>query len=148
MALNRHDAAVQRSIESIQFNHIKEKLQIPDLRSNPKLALPDNPNCIIIPDFYSESSSIIGEIYSHLGKLKPAQLHKIAADILKMLLWEKVIEIPMKKYITVCSEQVYKQLKGISNLAETIRRFNVELLYLPLSPEMEEQLRIAMKRQK
>ncbi|MBQ3939606.1 MAG: hypothetical protein II723_00700 [Oscillospiraceae bacterium] len=147
MTQNCHDASVQCDIEKIQFNHIKEKLQIPDLEPNKKLPLPGTPNSIIVPDFYSESAHIIGEIYSHLGKLKPAQLHKIAADVLKMLLYEKAANIQMNKIIVVCCKQTKEQLEGNSNLANALRIFGVPVEYIPLPQNLEHQLHDAMKRQ-
>lgn len=53
------------------------------------LTLAEENDIRICPDFYSEKDHIIEEIHTHLGRLKPAQLHKIEGDILKMLFFEK-----------------------------------------------------------
>ncbi len=147
MAVNQHDADVQRETEQILFSQFQRKYTVSDLKNNPVLPLPDSADCVMKPDLYSESAGIIGEIYAHLGSLKPAQSHKIAADILKMLLYEKAAGISMKKYIVICSSKAEEQLRGKSHLAETIRRFSIRIEYLPLAPDDEKRLREAMNRQ-
>ncbi len=42
------------------------------------------------PDFYSEEDAIVGKIFVHIGKTKKGQDYKLADDILKMLLLEKM----------------------------------------------------------
>ena len=49
-------------------------------------------------DGYSENPPVLCEIYSRIGKLKPAQKNKINKDILKMLLIEKMSEMPDPAY--------------------------------------------------
>lgn len=83
------DLKVQREAEEIIFENIKSKLKCNDLQSNVRILISKENNIWICPDFYSERKYIIGEIHTHLGKLKSAQLHKIEGDILKMLLFEK-----------------------------------------------------------
>lgn len=58
----------------------------------------------IQPDFYSEEPGIIGEIFAHIGKPKKAQDNKIANDIWKMLLLEKITGKQFRKVIVVCDE--------------------------------------------
>lgn len=81
----------------------------------------------IEPDLYSEENKIVGEIYAHIGKLKGNQPDKIAQDILKMLLLEKVKGTSYRKIIVIVDETVEKQLSGKSYLAESIRQFGVEV---------------------
>ncbi len=42
------------------------------------------------PDFYSEEDAIVGKIFVHIEKTKKGQDYKLADDILKMLLLEKM----------------------------------------------------------
>ncbi len=58
------------------------------------LPLSEENDIRICPDFYLKEDLIIGEIYAHLGRLKPAQIHKIEVDILKMLLWGRDRKVP------------------------------------------------------
>jgi len=76
----------QREIERYAFTEMERMLQV-SLQSNPKLFLTEGVH--IEPDFYSEQDKIVGEIFAHQGKTKGGQNHKVAQDILKMLLLEK-----------------------------------------------------------
>lgn len=78
------DSKVQREAEEIIFENLKSKLKCNDLQSNVRILISKENNIWICLDFYSEENHIIGEIHTHLGKLKSAQLHKIEGDILKM----------------------------------------------------------------
>lgn len=82
---------VQREAEEIIFENLKSKLKCNDLQSNVRILISKANNIWICPDFYSEEKHIIGEIHTHLGKLKSAQLHKIEADILKCFFLRRAI---------------------------------------------------------
>lgn len=142
------DSNVQCNIEKYIFDEIKKKLLCENLQSNVILTLSEENNIRICPDFYSEKDLIIGEIHTHLGRLKPAQLHKIEGDILKMLLFEKGQKgVKYTKMIVVCDIQEYVQLQGKSFVAEAIRQFDIKLACIPLKAEQIDQLKNAMKNQ-
>jgi hypothetical protein len=101
----------------------------------------------IKPDFYSEEKRIVGEIHTHKGRLKPAQRHKVAGDVLKMLLLDKVHDTTYTKYIVVCSDEEEKQLKGDSHLAFTLKTFKIEVKKITLSEELDKKLEETMKNQ-
>ena len=83
----------------------------------------------------------------HAGRLKGGQPDKIASDILKMLLYDKVLGICHKKYIVVCDKDEYLQLHGNSSLAEAVRRFNVEVLFVEIGQEDHDRIISTMKKQ-
>ena len=142
------DSDVQCNIEKYIFDEIKKKLLCENLQSNVTLILVEENDIRICPDFYSEKDHIIGEIHTHLGRLKPAQLHKIEGDILKMLLFEKGQKgVKYTKMIVVCDTQEYEQLKGKSFVAEAIRQFDIKLEYISLNKEQSVQLQNAMENQ-
>ena len=118
------------------------------LEKNRKIYLADNAYTYIQPDFYSESDLIIGEIFAHIGKPKKAQDNKISNDILKMLLLEKVSGKNYRKIIAVCDETEMKKLKGLSSLAECIRQFHIEVLYVRIDESLKNKLLDAQCRQK
>ncbi len=89
MKRTKSDSVVQIKIEENQIKKIKDVISVDFLEANPKLQYKQAPSVSIEPDFYSEEDLIIGEVHSHVGKLKPAQQKKIAADILKMLSYEE-----------------------------------------------------------
>lgn len=138
---------VQKNIEKYMFEQIKIILKDSSLVSNVKVQLDDHGSTFIFPDFYSEQNKIIGEIHAHIGRLKGAQPDKIASDVLKMLLYEKSSGYEWNKYIAVCSKEEFDQLRGNSFLADAIREFGVELLFVDLPADMRSVLSECMKRQ-
>ena len=136
----------QMIAEQYIFKAIEKQLQI-NLEHDRKIYLADNPFTYIQPDFYSEDYCIVGEIFSHIGKPKKAQNNKIANDILKMLLLEKVTGKKYRKIIAVCDEIEWKKLNGKSVLAETIRQFGIEIINIEIEDEMRNTILEAQKRQ-
>ena len=137
----------QMKAEKDIFQKVKDELGV-ELEANKKIPLLDNQYTYIQPDFFSEEHGIIGEIFAHVGKPKKAQNNKIANDILKMLTYEKVFKIEMRKILAVCDEQEYETLKGTSVLAESIRQFGIELMFVPIDEDMRTRLEAAQRRQK
>ena len=118
------------------------------LERNSKIYLADNAFTYMQPDFYSQEHSIIGEIFAHIGKPKKAQDNKIANDVLKMLLLEKVTGKQHRKFIVVCDQAEKKKLEGQSVLAESIRQFDVEIMYIAIDDNIKAEILKAQERQK
>ena len=108
----------------------------------------DNAFIYIQPDFYSEEDHVIGEIFAHIGKSKKAQDNKNANDILKMLLLEKKTNKQYRKIIVVCDEAEEKKLQGLLALAESIRQFDIEIMYIELDENTRNQIIEAQKLQR
>lgn len=87
----------QQMAERILFEKVRQWLN-QDIRANEKMPIGTT---FMQPDFYSAENAIIGEIFSHIGKPKKAQDNKIANDILKMLLLEKLEHKTYRKIIVV-----------------------------------------------
>ena len=138
---------VQQRIESVLFQKTEDYLLDDTLLSNPKVLIEGDEGVTIVPGFLSTEHGVVGEIYAHIGRIKPAQAHKIAADVLKMLLYEKTQGRRLKKYIVVCDEQVEDYLKGQSYLSAAISQFGVEVLYFPLEATDVVELKAAQDRQ-
>lgn len=138
---------VQMEIEAIMLRKIKKELCDDTIVKPDSLPLDTSGTVYISPDFYSEDNKIIGEIHAHIGRLKGAQPDKIASDVLKMLLFEKERGIKYKKYIAVCDQDEYKQLRGKSALAESIRVFGIELLLIQIPEKDYKRLQENMKKQ-
>lgn len=137
----------QMSAEREIFAIVERKLQV-KLEQNPKLYISDNKYTYIQPDFYSGKELVIGEIFAHIGEPKKAQGNKIANDILKMILLEKISGKKYRKIIAVCDETELKKLKGKSVLSESIRQFGIELLCVDVSDELRLKIVKAQERQK
>lgn len=76
------NSKVQARMEKVIFEKIKkDKLCVRSLYKPTQPIIIDSEGITYIsPDFYSEKSKVIGEIHSHIGRLKSAQMHKIAKD--------------------------------------------------------------------
>lgn len=148
----QNTTAKSSSIEQMQAEDIifalTEKLLGAKLEKNKKISLADNAFTYIQPDFYSEERLIIGEIFAHIGKPKKAQDNKIANDILKMLLLEKITGQLYRKIIVVCDDAEKKKLEGQSALAESIRQFGIEILMVDIDVDLRTRLIEAQNRQK
>ena len=129
------------------FTLVEKSLNV-SLEMNPKLYLSNNEYTYIQPDFYSAEHCIIGEIFAHIGKPKKAQDNKIANDILKMLLLEKITGKQYRKIIVVCDELEEKKLKGSSVLSESIRQFDIEIMYMQIDDQLRQEILNAQERQK
>lgn len=138
------DSTQQRKAEKEQIQRVSMLLNIPDLRENPTLQFKSDASVTIKPDFYSESAGVIGEIHTHYGKMRVGQRHKLAADILKMLLFEEDLKKELKKYIIVCSEAEKRYLEGNSYIAKAVKMHHINVVYIPLDAEREEKVRKAM----
>ena len=102
-------------------------------------------------DGYSENPPVLCEIYSHIGKLKPAQKNKINKDILKMLLIEKMHEMPdqvrhdnngkFRKIIAFSDEEAAKSfVGGVSWYSKIKDYFGIEIIVVNLSRSLKELL--------
>ncbi|MGN0106586.1 MAG: hypothetical protein ACI4A5_02665 [Hominilimicola sp.] len=146
------DTYKSNSLEQQEAGHILfmavQKWLNTELLETPKISLADNTFTYMQPDFYSESASVVGEIFTHIGKPKKAQDNKIANDILKMLLLEKIRCKKYRKIIVVCDESEENKLKGTSVLAECIRQFDIEIKKIDIDTEIQNKIIKAQERQK
>lgn len=146
---NSHKSSshVQMQAENVIFQKVQELLNI-KFERNKKLYLADNAFTYIQPDFYSEEHCVVGEIFAHIGKPKKAQDNKIANDVLKMLLLERVTGKQYRKILVVCDVAEKKKLQGQSVLAESIRQFNVEVMHIEIDEDTHRQILAAQELQK
>ena len=137
----------QQYAENIIFGVLEKTLGI-TLTKNPRIYFNENTKVHIQPDFYSEEESIVGEIFSHIGKYKGSQPRKIANDILKMVLLDKAKNKTHKKLFVVCRDEEKNVLKNSASwLSECIRQFDVEVIKVDIPDIVKEQVLAAQKRQ-
>ena len=137
----------QQDAEKVIFEQVEQLLNV-KLEPNCKIYFAGNAFTYIQPDFYSETECVVGEIFAHIGKPKKAQDNKIANDILKMLLLDNVKGKTFRKILVVCDKAELKKLTGLSVLAESIRRFGVEVMYVEIDENLRNRLLGAQTRQK
>ena len=134
----------QQMAEQIIFEKVQNWLN-KNLKENAKILVGKT---YMQPDFYSKEDGIIGEIFAQIGKPKKGQDNKIANDILKMLLLEKLEKRTYRKIIVVCDEQEMKKITGTSVLAECIRQFDIEVKMINIETDLRTMLIAAQKRQR
>lgn len=134
----------QQKAEYYIYKEVKKMLGV-NIKKNQKIYVGST---YIEPDFYSENDHIIGEIFAHIGKPKSGQNRKVAQDILKMLLLEKIKGVPYKKMIAVCDQEEIKKLKGDSMIAECIRQFDIEVIMIEIESDLRNLLMEAQERQR
>ncbi|MFC2119890.1 hypothetical protein ACFLQ4_02345 [Bacteroidota bacterium] len=99
-------------------------------------------------DGYSEEPLILCEIYSRIGKMKVAQHNKIAKDILKMLLIEKMEGKQYRKIISFADEEAAQPfLKSEAWYSKLKENFNIEIIIVHIPDELRNNLIQAQKRQ-
>ena len=144
---HKSSSRVQMQAENEIFQKVEQLLSI-RLERNKKIHLADNAYTYMQPDFYSDEHCVVGEIFAHIGKPKKAQDNKISNDILKMLLLEKITGKQYRKILAVCDAAEKKKLEGQSVLAESIRQFRVEVMYIGIDEETKLQILAAQELQK
>lgn len=144
---HKSSSYVQAEAEKEMFKKIKAALDV-DLKPNTTILLANDGETYIQPDFYSEDPWIVGEIFAHIGKPKKAQDNKIANDILKMLLLEKVTGRTFRKILVVCDQKQKEKLKGRSALALSIEAFGIEIMDVDLDNNTRKNILQAQKQQR
>lgn len=137
----------QLKIEQIQIEKLESELKISGLGNNNCLSFKSDADSKIKPDIYSAEHHIIGEIYTHLGKLKSAQMHKIAADILKMVVFCEDSGLDFEKYYIVCDEATRESLLSNAAIKNACRIYNIHLKCFALDETLREELQTTMKKQ-
>ena len=78
-------------------------------------------------DGYDEENGVLCEIVARQGALKSAQRDKVASDILKMILVEKLAGVPMRKIICFASTDASAAFTKKSWLALSAQTFGIEI---------------------
>ncbi|MEL7654300.1 MAG: hypothetical protein AAGU75_00140 [Bacillota bacterium] len=98
-------------------------------------------------DIYSEDHQIIGEIYSHVGKLKSAQADKVKRDILKLLYIDAKTDKTHNKLFIVNNQSTFDCLINNSWLADAINTFGIKPVLVRIPQTMIDKLLAAQKEQ-
>ena len=138
---------LQAKIEKIQIKKLEEKLKISGLGNDSYLYFNGDPNTKIKPDIYSAKHHIIGEVYTHLGNLKSAQMDKVTADILKLILFEEDSGTQYKKYYVVCDETVKSCMLGNGVISNAVKLHNIQIECFELAEQLKNELKETMEKQ-
>lgn len=145
MGIHKSHSLVQIKEEDLIFQELCRLFEC-NFDKKPRIFLGEK--SYIEPDFYSEDKKIVGEIYTHQGKLLEANCNKISSDCAKMMLLEMKLNCDVRKIFVINDENIKKYLAGNAWRAELIRSFGIEVLYIEITPERREALIQAQKLQK
>lgn len=163
--LHPSDSSEQRLAEIQVLASLNKELNL-NLISAPVIVN----NTLFQLDGYSEDPPVLCEIYSRIGKLKPAQKNKINKDILKMLLIEKMMlrtplkrgsqaqhdkdmpkqvrHVKLRKIIAFADEEAAKSFtSGESWYSKLKDYFGIEIIAVKISQSLREELLKAQERQ-
>ena len=141
------NSELQVEIEKIQIKKLEKELNYSDLSNDAFVYFKHDDGSKIKPDIYSEKHHIIGEVYTHLGKLKPSQMHKVTSDILKLILFNKDSGSNFEMYYVVCDETVKDCMLKNSVIRNAVRLYEIHVACFPLDESMKEKLKETMKKQ-
>ena len=100
------------------------------------------------PDGVDTSKKVIVEVYARVGELKGAQLHKVKADLLKLVYLGDRLGSDWRKIMCFGSDAAAAAVRGKSWAAQAAKHFNVEVIVQPLSAEQAQRVVLAQSRQK
>ena len=138
---------LQGKIEKMQINKLESKLNISGLANDSYIYFKGDPNSKIKPDIYSAKHHIIGEVYTHLGKLKSSQMDKVTADIFKLVLFKEDSGKNYILYYVICDETVKKSMLGNGVISNAIKRYHIQVECFELNSDFKAELEKTMKMQ-
>lgn len=101
-------------------------------------------------DFDGFGDGVVYEIYAGIDRLRSGQQQKISQDILKMVLYEKMVSKPIKKVLVVVDEAIrdtllYEKHRSWKNRA--IVEYGIEVKLISITPDERRILEIAKDEQ-
>ncbi len=138
---------LQTRIEKILVKKLESELNKTNLGNDAYLYFKGDPSSKIKPDIYSDKYHIIGEVYTHIGKLKSSQMDKVTADILKMTLFEEDSGSNYTIYYVVCDEATKECLLGNAIIKNACRLHGINIKCYPLDEPLRKELIETMERQ-
>lgn len=139
--MKRHgsDSQAQRDAQSQMLERFGKTIQ-KDLQPNHKVSL-DGASVNVDGYFESQQEIVLVECWAHMNKAKPAQRHKIAADILKLSfvsasLRKKWPDKVVKCYIVFVDKDAAEVVNGASWIAAAAKDYEVSASVITLDSEM------------
>lgn len=136
------DSTTQSDVEALILAAVSAKLGV-DLQPR-RLHFPSGAYCDV--DGVSTDENVLVEAFARQTKLKGGQRGKIARDALKLLTLRE--HKPGARLIVALADPaVVKSLTATSWLAEALRTFNVEVLYVEIPSDARDKVAAAEIRQ-
>jgi hypothetical protein len=137
------DSSEQQKAEVVALGLANEKLSVTLHRD--RLTFPRGV-CIDV-DGIDHERRVLCEVYCRLGILKPAHKHKVASDMLKLILAERELGGTWRKVICLVDDEAFRTISGRSWLKAVADRFGVELITVALPADVRALVKAAQGRQ-
>lgn len=146
--MTKNPIAAEASAEHLAEAAIREKLEtvFGFALHKKRLHLGDGQEMEV--DAANPEQRFYGEICARVGKLQPAQLENVAADILKLQYLEKKLGVPCRKVLGFADISWAKYFDGKSWLAAAVRTFDVKIVVVGLPEEVLLKIFAAQRQQK
>jgi len=102
----------------------------------------------VAPDGVDLDRKVVVEVYARVGKLKPAQCHKVRADLFKLAYLRKLLGPEWRVVFCFVDPQAASFLMGKSWAAQAALAFGVEVVVQELPPDLRERVMAAQLRQR
>lgn len=143
---HKSDSKTQRDSEKIILSCMESIMNLKEgSLVSEKIRL--NDKVFIEIDGFHEEEGIMVEVFSRIGKPKPAHYEKIANDILKLVMVEKLHETKYRKILAVCDDSVEKYLLGNSWKAHAVKVFDFEVMNVKIPDELKSEIMNAQELQ-
>lgn len=102
----------------------------------------------VAPDGVDLDKRLVVEVYARVGKLKPAQAHKVRADLFKLAYLRKLLGSEWRVVFCFVDHEAAAFLMGKSWAARAAQAFGVEITVQELPTLLREQVMAAQLRQR
>lgn len=102
----------------------------------------------VAPDGVDLDRRLVVEVYARVGKLKPAQAHKVRADLFKLAYLRKLLGPEWRVVFCFVDQEAAAFLMGKSWAARAAQAFGVEIVLQELPAPLREQVLAAQSRQR
>lgn len=136
------DSAAQRDVEPVILAALSVELGVELVPR--RLTFPGGAWCDV--DGVSDDERVLVEVFAHQGELKGGQRGKIARDVLKLMTLRES-RPGAKLIIALADPSLVKPLRGKSWLAEALRTFEIDVLYVEIDPDARDAIAKAQVRQ-
>lgn len=102
----------------------------------------------IKPDGVDPDGKIVVEVFARVGRLKPAQAHKVRADLFKLAYLRKLLGPQWRVIFCFADREAAAFLLGKSWAADAAKSFGVEVVVQELPEDVRLQVLAAQTRQR
>jgi hypothetical protein len=144
-SIDASDSTEQRTAETCALEAVGKKLGVELLPR--KLQLPDG-SCVEIDGGTDGPPPILAEVYAHQGRLKGGQPHKLLADAFKLVAARKLaFPCGHARILLVLTDDDAARSLRVGWRKAALKAMDVEVVVVPLPPEVAASVRAAQKRQ-